>query len=197
MLLWNRAFSNAVEMGVYYEAYQSSTMNANNTTIRIYSILCLSCHDGVGAINVLTKLPRDATTETGRSYAIQPNPSNSANQIGDLQYTGDINPNIGNRTSPTNTLGYGGEIPVQLFNDHPISFDYDDTLAGDDGGLMPPGGISPLRLFPNPSGTPGVSLECPTCHNVHDQGGNENSDQFPFLVMSNAGSALCLKCHNK
>jgi hypothetical protein len=200
-LLWNRAFSNAADNDIQegYETYSSSTMNASTGSVRIYSILCLSCHDGVGALNVLTKLPGDATTESGRSYAIRPKPSTGSNQIGDIQYTADRNPNIGNRTSPSNTMGYPGqEIPVQLFNDHPISIDYTAALASDDGGLNAPSTIDgAIRLFTNPAGTPGVSLECPSCHNVHDQGGDPASSQFPFLVMSNAGSALCLECHNK
>jgi hypothetical protein len=200
-LLWNRAFSNVTSPGIQegYETYQSSTLNANTGSVRIYSILCLSCHDGVGALNVLTKLPSDATTEVGRSYAIRPKPSTGANQIGDVQYTADRNPNIGNRTSPSNTMEYPGQdIPVQLFNDHPISIDYTDALVSADGGLNAPGGLDPrIRLFTNPAGTTNVSLECPSCHNVHDQGGDEYSTQYPFLVMSNAGSSLCLECHNK
>ena len=43
--------------------------------------------------------------------------------------------------------------------------------------------ITPLQLENS-------RVQCTTCHNAHNK--------FPkMLVMSNAGSALCLKCHNK
>ncbi|MEN8251519.1 MAG: cytochrome c3 family protein [Bacteroidota bacterium] len=88
------------------------------------------------------------------------------------------------------TLGVG-----DLSNDHPISFTYDATLATNDGGLYDP----TIQL----SGMPGGgtidddllnagSLECASCHDVHD------SEGLPSLLkIDNAGSALCLTCHNK
>src|SRR6266702_4394638 len=70
-------------------------------------------------------------------------------------------------------------------NDHPVSFTYDGTLAGNDGALVTPvggkvGGTLPLF------GAGADQLECASCHSVHD---NTNS---PFLRVANTGSALCL-----
>ena len=85
-------------------------------------------------------------------------------------------------------IGGGGD----LSDHHPISFVYDDTLAVEDGELFDPltqnsglgGTIDADMLF-------GTSLQCASCHDVHDAGfGN-------LLLMSNQGSALCLTCHNK
>ena len=39
---------------------------------------------------------------------------------------------------------------------------------------------------------PGGKVECSSCHNPHNQSGPKH-----MLVMSNARSALCLKCHKK
>jgi predicted CXXCH cytochrome family protein len=85
-------------------------------------------------------------------------------------------------------------VGTDLRDDHPISFTYDDTLAGSDGGLHPPsstnvpalgGTIAAEMLF-------GSSMECGSCHDVH------NADSNPSLLrVTNAGSALCLTCHNK
>jgi len=85
-----------------------------------------------------------------------------------------------------------------LSNDHPISFTYNDALAGSDGELFTPSDTS--------SGIPGGSfiandllfgasndqLECASCHDVHNSLGNTS-----LLVVDNAGSDLCLTCHSK
>ena len=80
-----------------------------------------------------------------------------------------------------------------LSNDHPISFPYDAALAASDGGLRNPATA--------PSGLGGTirddllfngSMECASCHDVHN-----SHNQPSLLVKSNAGSALCLTCHNK
>ena len=85
-----------------------------------------------------------------------------------------------------------------LSNDHPISFTYNDALAGTDGGLRTPtdstsnviGGsfIANDLLF----GATNDQLECASCHDVHNSSGNT-----ALLVVDNAGSALCLTCHSK
>lgn len=200
LLLWNRALSDAPGENMGYETYTSSTMDANVGNIRVYSLLCLSCHDGVGAMNVLTHMPMEATVvlDSAGNLETWPNPGKE-NQMGDLSFSaGTLNPNIGNRITPDNTLAYTGDNAVQLRNDHPISFDYDAMLLAKDTGLNTQEyAISKgIRFFRNPAGA-FDSVECPSCHNPHNQGGDHTSDKFPFLVMSNAGSALCLACHNK
>jgi predicted CXXCH cytochrome family protein len=80
-------------------------------------------------------------------------------------------------------------LGTDLSNDHPISFTYDAALATADGSL-----VSPASLVLVSTGIPLFvgKMECASCHNVHD-----NTTAPPFLRVSNAGSALCLKCHNK
>jgi predicted CXXCH cytochrome family protein len=84
-------------------------------------------------------------------------------------------------------------IGLDLRDDHPISFTYDDSLASTDGGLWPPsstssglgGTIQADLLFAN-------QLECGSCHDVHD------NTLDPFLRIDNSNqSALCLTCHDK
>jgi predicted CXXCH cytochrome family protein len=80
-----------------------------------------------------------------------------------------------------------------LTNDHPVSFVFDSALAATDGGLhnpatTPSGLLSTIRadlLFND-------KVECASCHDVHNA-----YNQPSLLVKSNAGSALCLTCHNK
>lgn len=95
------------------------------------------------------------------------------------------------------TLGTGsGDIGTELGNDHPVSFTYDAALATADGGLFDPttrsslvsdlgGTIDTDMLFAN-------RMECSSCHDVHNKYTNDS-----LLLIDNAGSALCLTCHDK
>jgi len=84
----------------------------------------------------------------------------------------------------TNLVGTGGS----LANDHPIAFNYDAALATADPQLVVPADASyvdsahTIPLFAS-------KLECASCHATHD------NTYTKFLRISNAGSALCLKCH--
>lgn len=83
-------------------------------------------------------------------------------------------------------------------SNHPVSFIYDTALATADGDLFDPstrpsglagstGTIDADMLFAN-------RMECSSCHDVH------NTKAVPgtkLLVRDNAGSVLCLTCHNK
>ena len=82
-------------------------------------------------------------------------------------------------------------LDINLSNDHPISFIYNTALANTDGGLKDPesadsglGGTIQEDLLVTDM------VECTSCHNIH--GSNTK-----LLVMSNAGSDLCLTCHAK
>ena len=87
--------------------------------------------------------------------------------------------------STTNRIGASSSLAT----DHPVSFTYDSTLAG-----------SSLAGLATPSSTTWVDaghtvplfagkLECGSCHEPH------NDTNGKFLRISNAGSALCIKCH--
>ena len=87
-------------------------------------------------------------------------------------------------------------IGTDLSDDHPVSFIYDALLATTDGGLHSPdttpsglgGTIQDDLLFND-------SLECSSCHDVHNAGNSAIGEGL--LRVSNAGSALCLTCHDK
>ena len=83
----------------------------------------------------------------------------------------------------------GASLGASLVDDHPVNFSYNAALVAADGGLHAPGVgiIGSLPLF----GATQDSVQCATCHNVHD------NTYTPFLRQTNSGSALCLVCHNK
>jgi predicted CXXCH cytochrome family protein len=86
----------------------------------------------------------------------------------------------------TNLTGAGGS----LTSDHPISFNYNAALVAADGHLATPistNYVDAARLIPLFNS----KMECASCHASHD------NTYGRFLRTSNAGSALCLKCHLK
>jgi predicted CXXCH cytochrome family protein len=96
-----------------------------------------------------------------------------------------------NRSSAVLMSGGNSRMPpgraltgTDLSDDHPISFQYSESLASENGELRSPGALGPhVKLDSN------GELQCTSCHNAHD---NSFGD---FLVQSNQGSGLCLQCH--
>lgn len=97
------------------------------------------------------------------------------------------------------TIAATANFGIDLSNDHPIAFTYNDALAGAAGEeLFPPtttasgipGGadIDDDMLF----GAGNDQMECASCHDVHNNDGNTY-----LLRIDNASSGLCLTCHDK
>ena len=149
----------------------------------VLSLLCLSCHDGVGAVNVLLNYPDDQTIA-------------SITGLGAEDQFGNFNPgdlanwrlNIGEANCGTGDTCTG---PQDLRNDHPIGFSYAAAQAADPTGLN---ATLPVALQ-NRMTLTGGQVECNTCHDPHIT--NNATTKNKFLVMSNSGSAMCLGCHNK
>ncbi|MDH5630876.1 MAG: cytochrome c3 family protein [Gammaproteobacteria bacterium] len=106
----------------------------------------------------------------------------------------------GNTPVPTNidAINANANLGVDLSNDHPISVTYDDVndtelhpaattdvTIGD--GVGTTGSIANLLLAAG-------EVQCSSCHDVHNTNAVTGTK---LLVKSNAGSALCLTCHNK
>lgn len=91
----------------------------------------------------------------------------------------------GGNVNATGFITGNPNVGTDLSDDHPVNFTYDLGLMGDDGELANPttAPVSDL-LFAG-------SVQCASCHDVHD------NTYVPFMVMDNAGSALCKTCHVK
>ncbi|MBA4373405.1 MAG: hypothetical protein C0402_11170 [Thermodesulfovibrio sp.] len=174
--LWNRAIPVRA-----WTPYTSTTLQANTAGgPGTLSLLCLSCHDGIGAMNVLTRNPLTGAPDQPVAF----------NQFGDFAVSdpsiGRLN--IGEGVCAGDNCASGGG---NLQNDHPIGFSY-DTVQPLDSGLQPVGSI-PVAILNRLNLTANRSVECSTCHDPHlDNFGGTN-----FLVLSNNNSALCLGCHIK
>lgn len=77
-------------------------------------------------------------------------------------------------------------LRTDLSDDHPISFVYDSALFSANGELKDPGTLTgKVRLDSS------QQVQCTSCHDPH------NNQYGKFLTVDNAGSALCVACHNK
>jgi hypothetical protein len=100
-------------------------------------------------------------------------------------------------TAPSMNLGMtSGNATAgdNLTDDHPIGFSYSDVYGERAAGLIAKGSVdAKIRFFGSND-----RVECSTCHDPHiDASKPADVGQKYFLVKSNAGSALCLSCHNK
>jgi predicted CXXCH cytochrome family protein len=161
--------------------------------------ICVVCHTPHNGQTALVPLwNRQATTATFTMYS-SPTFDASAGQPGGASkaclscHDGTVAlDSYGGNTGSTYLTG-PTLLSSDLSNDHPVSFVFDSALAAADGGLRNPatapsgllGTIRQDMLFND-------TMECASCHDVHN-----SYSQPGLLVKSNAGSALCLTCHNK
>ncbi|MCC4114257.1 cytochrome c3 family protein [Aromatoleum toluclasticum] len=199
--LWNRTLSSAT-----YTPYTSNSLDAQTIFGALSqpggsSKLCLSCHDGTMAIGTVGVLG-------GKS--------NVSVTMGGTDAGGTMPAGPQGATS-----GFTRNLGIDLRNDHPISFTYNETLANADGELRhmdaqqrsPAGsgtvigirsaGYKPLLPL-QPTGTAGAGqVQCTTCHDPHldvpkflrlNRLQTVNPAGGPFLP---ASDQICLGCHDK
>jgi predicted CXXCH cytochrome family protein len=109
---------------------------------------------------------------------------------------------FGGKTGTT-MITAGNNVGTALNNDHPIGFTYNTALASADGSLYDPSAktVTIGSGGQTKTGTIGATmlyngkLECSSCHDVHNTFTAGSSGNL--LKVSDAGSAICLACHNK
>lgn len=181
-----------------YTGYASDSLNAViGDPLVGPSRLCMSCHDGVIAVD--THYQNLGVNKTG------------AELIGD-DFAGVSNP------AQSGAVGLG----TSLAGDHPIGFDYinaknDDKTYG--GGFKQgindesskyltvgvlPSSISIKDTLWGVAGGDKRIMTCATCHEVHNKDNvvqkfadGTDMDVNYFLYGSQSGSKICLSCHNK
>ena len=146
-----------------YLPYDSPSLQADPGQPTGPSKLCLSCHDGSIALGNVLNYPGNAA---------------SINVL---------------NTGPGGVMPSGAAyLGTNLTNDHPVSFEYTASLAGDDQELASPGTAvgSGLPLFPRDGGN---TLQCVTCHDPHLESPAKFLRKEPRQQTGN----LCLTCHEK
>jgi predicted CXXCH cytochrome family protein len=201
------AFAQATPGKIAGSAHDFSTAGWSNGQI------CVVCHAPHNANTAVTDAPlwnHAVTTATFTPYSsptLNATASNGGQPAGTSKlclscHDGTVAVDSYGGTTGLTLISGAERLGTNLSDDHPISIVYDAALATIDGGLYNPattnvtigsgtrtrtGTIAALML-------PGGSLQCASCHDVHNTYVAGSSD---LLKVASAGSALCLTCHNK
>lgn len=182
--LWNKADIADTTSFTMYGASAANTAGstiAGTATAQIPaspSLACLSCHDGVSAIDSIVNAPGSGSGSLS---------------VGTTNITANV-------TDVDN-----GNIGQDLTNDHPVSIVYTEgtaslrptatvlnTITGG-GDWVGASTVGDLLRGPGKD-----QVECGSCHDPHNGYATDQAgDQVNYLRSTNAGSRLCLGCHAK
>lgn len=212
--LWNRTQAPTTSYTTY-NSLGTSSLDGATAPVGSVSIACLSCHDGVQALNLMINMP-GAATEDDRRSGTRLSPS----QVRTLNVT-DIGADykrdhpVGNPYGggPSATGGGPPAAPATYRNTQMRDSDFSnaqsatlngqtvwwiDTGAGNDGAREKTDIQLYTRVAAVPPGLPGAPaerpepfIECASCHDPH------SAVNGIFLRIANTNSAICLACHNK
>lgn len=156
-----------------YDLYDSTYLDSKTRTPSPISLLCLSCHDGTMAVDMVVFKPDTFDTADDAALHMRINGASSLSTCGRC-HNGTIAHDIAIK-----------HLGTDLRNDHPISMIY-AGLGGIDPDFKEPDRMNAfsngVKLFEN-------RVECATCHNVH------NPENEPFLRVRS--DLLCQTCHLK
>lgn len=194
--LWNRTNPAANLFKLYSGSGMQSRQFQTGFTNDSTSLFCMSCHDG--------RMTMQSIHNIG---ALQRNVGlGGAGDAAGAWATGSLS---GGPALATSTAGSVGSADLTLT--HPINFpvptvnnSQNDLWVGTEPTKMGGNYADAVNAFPlfavtnaatggnnNADRATNRSLECGSCHAVHD------STNSPFLRYTMSGSKLCLGCHNK
>lgn len=202
--LWGRA--QAANSYTTYNSLGTSSLDGATAPVGSVSIACLSCHDGVQALNLMINMPGATPTgaATDRTRAHIP-PGESARRdhpVGN-PYGGGPSVDGGPPAAPAvylNTQMKDSDFSSAqsaLLNGQSVW--WVDTGTGTEGVREK----SDIQLYTRvaaslpdvvadtPAERPAPFVECASCHDPH------SAVNGIFLRIANTGSAVCLACHNK
>ncbi len=223
--LWNRETAtrrdnSGVLQPIFFIAYSSEYMHHSlPTQLGEETLLCMSCHDGISSMNILHNKPNTVSNVTmaggeqigdGVSWDLLTDVARSTGfaDIGDAYFITDGN--VNGYAGP----GGAGEYyaltgpGLMMFGidymtgkavaDHPVSIDYEQAYSSSGGSTRLKDKTATGLTFYGPGKN---KLECTTCHDPHvnyvNTAAGGDVRYRPFLVRSNASSALCFSCHIK
>ena len=200
--LWNKSSAAGTTTYMMYGATTADTAGstigstATDATPANPSLACLSCHDGISAIDSIVNAPGSGagSLATGADTMVTYMTAIS----------GVDNGNIG--TGPV-----GSATVVDLTNDHPVSIIYDATKASlratttdlSTTNSATAEWVGAVKISDLLRGTAKDRVECGSCHDPHNgyaltaDRGTAAAPQVNYLRYTNNKSELCFGCHNK
>lgn len=217
--IWNRASSSAT-----YQVYTSPNFDAAGTTPgtpKGVSVACLSCHDGTVAFDALVNLPLRGGYQGANPVSAGFNAGTSPlvdtdNTFKEGVYPPDPFPNVG--TDLRNDHPISMEIPgtdpqfaeiIANLNTAELTAGHVSPLYRGASSTLPTDKRDRIRAYPTEAGK--AYIECASCHNPHENTSTRFL-RYPSFVGTaeetaigastlnadrNAGSLLCLSCHQK
>lgn len=162
-----------------YKAYDTTTLKVGSESLKGVTILCMSCHDGVVAVD--------------QHYGSTPDASHVTTE----------NNWLGAAVGKHDAAGR-----IDLSNDHPVGFSYQSALDTHPGDLNSKDTPFPGSAT-NTSGTAkkisdvltnGDFFTCASCHDVHNKdnvGNSLDTSKNYFLYADQKDSIFCTVCHKK
>lgn len=215
--IWNRNLSTAT-----YTVYTSPNFDAAGTTPgtpKGVSVACLSCHDGTVAFDALINFGGSGSTDTINFTGPFVDPSDNSFSETDRSAGGPSPfPNLG--------IDLSNDHPISMEIPCTADPQFSEICANIDNAALTAGKVSPLRrgdettlpadirdrvrAYPTEAGK--AYIECASCHNPHEATSTRFL-RYPSFVGTaeeaavggaaalnadrNAGSLLCLSCHQK
>ncbi len=168
ILEWNRYLGNSADMQVY----DSDSLRTKIQELGNESLLCLSCHDGTMAIDMVITKPDGWGMKNESPLHMR------------LDKGGGLDKCTQCHDGTTAHRMDAVVIGRNLMDDHPVGIVYPGLFDSHD--FFPPNSEgrfrNGVRLFRN-------KVECASCHDVH------NPDIVPFMRVE--PKELCITCHNK
>jgi hypothetical protein len=199
--LWNKA----VPAASTFSVYTSTSLDAGTGSLQAASLACLSCHDGAQAMDNMVNAPGAGNYTASGASAGYTWTGGSGMGTGVT--------NIGKDLRNDHPIGIayagGGYAAGTASANDGTGTAKTTCVACTDKDFWEPTRISSTAWYVNANGTAGkqktdiqlypsggaVMVECGSCHDPHVQ--TKVAGEIAFLRVSNAGSALCLACHNK
>lgn len=182
--LWNKSTTNAA-----FTTYPTTVGgSARATSIGTKSKICLTCHDGTLAINIVINAPGSGgVVATGAQFGLWQGLNTATNAL-----MGGVPTNVAN-------------VSTDLSNDHPISIVYSTpttNTADNPGSLRTTGYVlaGTTTWVPRQGTVSGAKIEglldgndiqCVSCHDPHTDA------NATFLRATTTGSRICITCHDK
>jgi hypothetical protein len=173
--------------------------------------ICVACHVAHKSDTSVTDAPLWGHANSTQTYTLYSSPTMNAGPLAQPSgvsklcmscHDGTVAVDSFGGVTGTTMISTANNLGTTLADDHPIGFLYNTALATSDGALFDPttktvtigsgsqtktGTIASLLLYNG-------KLECSSCHDVH----NTFTVGTSHLVkLPEAGSQICLSCHNK
>ncbi len=215
--LWNKNLGAGTGYTLYNSSISTTLDGETMTTVGSVSLACLSCHDGTQAMDNILNAPGSGGFSTGGGatglgYTWTSAAAGRIDAQGRLTNTATTGYMLATDLSNDHPIGIrycgGGQssgTPNGACTDadfiSPVNTTINtvrvwwvDTTGGTANTREKTDMILYNRSFPT-LGQTGPSVECASCHDPHVEA--KATNQVAFLRVSQAGSGVCLACHNK